>query len=59
MEKNGMEKDIYIIKDGKGNIIEYNNNGKLEFDCKYINGERNGKGKNIIAMRKLNLKENI
>ena len=54
-----MEKDIYIIKDGKGNIIEYNNNGKLEFEGKYINGERNGKGKNIIAMRKLNLKENI
>ena len=40
-----MEKDIYIIKDGKGNIIEYNNNGKLEFEGKYINGERNGKGK--------------
>ena len=33
------------MKDGKGNIKEYNYDGKLLFECEYLNGERNGKGK--------------
>ena len=52
MEKYGMEKDINIegkiefeIKDGKGYIKEYNDNGRLIFEGEYINGQRNGKGK--------------
>ena len=36
---------IYEIKDGKGKIKEYNNDNNLEFECEYLNGERNGKGK--------------
>ena len=33
------------MKDGKGYVKEYNDNGELEFEGEYLNGERNGKGK--------------
>ncbi len=33
------------IKDGKGNIKEFNGFGYLEVEGEYLNGERNGKGK--------------
>jgi len=36
---------IYIIKDGKGNIKKYNNEGKLKFEGEYLNGKKHGKGK--------------
>ena len=36
---------IYELKDGKVYIKEYNYVGALEFEGEYINGERNGKGK--------------
>ena len=39
------KKIIYSIKDGKGFIKEYNNYNKLIFEGEYVNGERNGKGK--------------
>ena len=47
---NGKEYNIkgkigYEIKDGKGNIKEYNYDGKFIFEGEYLNGERNGKGK--------------
>ena len=37
-----MEQDIikkFEIKDGKGNIKEYDNYGSLEFEGEYINGK--------------------
>ena len=49
----------FEIKDGKGNIKEYYYNDKLKFDGEYLNGEKNGQGKNIIKMVNQNLKENI
>ena len=53
MEKNGLEKDmtgkiafiIYEMQNGNGFVKEYNNNGRLIFDGKYLNGEKDGKGK--------------
>ena len=41
---------IFEIKDGKGNIKEYDLNGELKFEGKYLNGEKMEKGKNIILM---------
>ena len=44
-EKNGLEKDIilkekkYEIKEGKGKIEEYNQEGKKIFEGEYLNGE--------------------
>ena len=35
---------VYELKNGKGKVKEYSNN-KLEFDGEYLNGKRNGKGK--------------
>ena len=35
----------FEIKDGKGLIKEYEDNGELKFEGEYANGERNGKGK--------------
>ena len=34
----------FKIKDGKGNIKEYDFEGKLLYEGEYLNGERNGKG---------------
>ena len=42
-------KEIYEIKNGKGYIIEYDNDGDLLFEVEYINGERNGKGKEYYS----------
>ena len=39
------KKVVYEIKDGKGKAKEYDLNGKLKFEGEYLNGERNGKGK--------------
>ena len=35
----------YELKNGNGKVKEYNNNGILEFDGEYLEGKRNGKGK--------------
>ena len=32
-----------MVKDGKGKVKEYYDNGKLKFEGEYLNGERNGK----------------
>ena len=47
--------NIYEIKEGKGNIKEYydNDNDNLIFEGKYINGEKNGKGKEYNSNGKL------
>ena len=38
-------KNIYELKNGNGFIREYFPDGKLLFEGEYINGEKNGKGK--------------
>ena len=35
----------FVIKDGKANIKEYYDNGKIKFEGQYFNGEINGKVK--------------
>ena len=40
---NSKTKKIYEIKEGNGNVIEYYDSQKLEFDIEYLNGEK-GKG---------------
>ena len=37
--------NFYEIKNGKGFIKKYNYNRELIFEGQYLNGERNGKGK--------------
>ena len=39
---------VYTLKDGKGSIKEYNRYGKLMFEGEYLNGKRNGKGKEFL-----------
>ena len=41
------------MKDGKGNIKEYNYDDELEFEGEYLNGKRNGKGKEYYSNDKL------
>ena len=36
---------VYELKNGTGKVKEYDNDRKLIFEGVYINGERNGKGK--------------
>ena len=36
---------IYELINGNGNVKEYWNDGKLKFEGEYLNGKRNGKGK--------------
>ena len=38
-------KEEYEIKNGRGYVKEYDYEGKLVYEGEYINGERNGKGK--------------
>ena len=33
----------YEIKDGKGHVKEYDENGTLIFEGEYLNGQKNGK----------------
>ena len=40
-----MNINIYEIKNGKGFLKKYNEDGELIFEGEYLNGERNGKGK--------------
>ena len=42
---NDKSEEISEIKDGKGQVKEYYDNGILKFEGKYFNGERNGNGK--------------
>ena len=36
---------VYELKNGNGYVKRYYSDGKLVFECEYLNGERNGKGK--------------
>ena len=38
------------LKNMNGKGKEYYDNGKLKFEGEYLNGERNGKGKELIMM---------
>jgi len=38
-------KIIYELKNGNGKVKEYNDDGDLIFKGEYLNGQRNGKGK--------------
>ena len=39
---------VYSLKDGKGIVKEYNDNGSVLFEVEYLNGEINGKGKKYL-----------
>ena len=41
----GLNNIVYELKNGKGYVKYYLWNGKLFYECEYINGLRNGKGK--------------
>ena len=46
-----MNNVVYELNNGRGLIKEYDNFGRLKFEADYINGERNGKGKDIIKVQ--------
>ena len=47
-------KIIYILKNGNGKVKEYgDDDGNLEFEGEYLNGQRNGKGKEYDYYGKL------
>ena len=43
---------ICQLINGKGNIKEFYDNGKLKYEGEYLNGERNGKGKEYYTDNK-------
>jgi len=45
--------DYFELKDGKGKIEEYYDNGKLKYEGEYLNGKPNGKGKGYYDNGKL------
>ena len=47
---------LYEIKNGKGYIREYNPDGTLLFKGNYLNGERNGKGKEYYDNSRIQFK---
>ena len=50
---NGRGRQVYELKDGKGIIREYFDNGLLLYEGEYSNGERNGIGKEYNSREKL------
>ena len=44
---------VYELKNGKGYVIEYNDEGDLEFEGDYLNGKNHGKGKVFYCNGKL------
>jgi antitoxin component YwqK of YwqJK toxin-antitoxin module len=44
---------VYGLKNGKGKIREYYDNGKFKFEGEYLNGLRNGKGAEYFKNGKL------
>ena len=47
------KKEKYKIKNGSGYIKEYDSEGVLKFEGEYLNGERNGKGKEYNIHRRI------
>ena len=50
---------MHEIKEGKGIIKEYYDNGNKEYEGEYFNGEKIGKEKNILMLVNYHLKVNI
>ena len=50
---------MYEIKNGAGKIKEFDDNFKLIFEGEYLNGKRNGKGKEFDQNGKVFMKENF
>ena len=48
----GSNNSVYELKNGKGRVKEYNF-GKLIFEGEYLNGKKNGKGKEYDFMGNL------
>ena len=46
----GNDNLIYELHNGNGTIKEYYNNGDVKFEGEYLNGKRNGKGKEYILV---------
>ena len=44
---------IYELKDGTGKVREFYYDGKLKFEGEYLNGLRNGKGKEYTKKQNL------
>ena len=45
---------LYILKNGNGKVKEYgDDDGNLEFEGEYLNGKRNGKGKEYDTLGNL------
>ena len=43
----------YELKNGTGKVKEYHENGEVEFEGEYLNGKKNGKGKEYNYYRNL------
>ena len=54
-----LNKIAYELQNGKGYVKIYNDGWKLIFEGEYLNGERNGKGRNIFVRLDYYLKVNI
>jgi len=54
-----LNKIAYELHNGKGYVKIYNDGWKLIFEGEYLNGERNGKGRNIFVRLDYYLKVNI
>ena len=59
MGRNNIIVIVYSLKDGNGLIKEFNQFGELIFEGEYLNGKRNGKGKEYYLDGQLFLMENI
>lgn len=46
---------VFELKNGKGKIEEYDDNGKLNFEGEYLNGLRNGKGAEYFKKWKIKI----
>ena len=47
------EKEIYKLENGKGSVVIYDDDGKLMYEGEYLNGEKNGQGKEYDNSGKL------
>ena len=56
---NGCRNFIIELKNGTGKVKEYYHTGNLEFEREYLNGKRNGKGKEYWNDGKLMFNVNI
>ena len=48
-----IENEIYKLENGKGSVVIYDDDGKLMYEGDYLNGEKNGQGKEYNNSGKL------